>query len=313
MFCFIKKLINEYFYVKLIVKIVGKAVYVLEYPDFYQLMSGWQHLTFEQSVDLCPGFSIDEKNQLKEYLKHQPKGVESPDQSLLYKNMVGTCVEGLDVTDDERIGIFYTDMFHQMLEHGHCQPGCYMLCVVRKANQLCSIPDWRTGIVPTWNQNFDFMVKVIGRSFRNLPSFIREPSLVGVLKQVFRGCECFCSTANDDKNTHTDIWLKWNKQWYHVWSYQSTKKGLANGVAKFSGGRGGLVDGNHILLPFDRTNPFQADTYLGWQTYNLDYIKPLLGLVESYQYDDYKDIMAKHKLDPTFLKIYMEQIHIVRK
>ena len=211
-------------------------------------------------------------------------------QKLFDKPMNGYSSEGLRKTEIEKLGIAYVDLFNKL------DPIDQFWTPMDYLHELCkhnlSRRSWCEAKAKRYNMTFDQLTYLmVGRALRALPSFIREYQLSNALKVAFPRAT-FAQDPDMDKRCHCDVKMELDGETYYFWSFISSAKSIYNFVEKFEDKRTGVImDGNHLLCPFDRKEESDA-SYKGWAFYSSRYINEVKTAVyhkPRLNYDDVKD------------------------
>lgn len=114
----------------------------------------------------------------------------------------------------------------------------------------------------------------LGRALRNLPSFMREYLIAGMLAQL-DGVDIEIPSETMNAKYHVDLILKTNGKIIYVWSYLSSAHAIRRLTEnKLSGERGKILKGYNLLAPFDKAQ--DAITFHSWWVPSAAYIDQLL-------------------------------------
>ena len=111
----------------------------------------------------------------------------------------------------------------------------------------------------------------LGRSLRNLPSFLREYLLLDALKEA--GHDVRLPSVEDNAHTHVDLILHLEGREVTVWSYLKTSKAVQMLKTKIQR-RGIIRPGLNLLAPID--NKSETVSYYDWYVPSEDYVKRLI-------------------------------------
>lgn len=111
----------------------------------------------------------------------------------------------------------------------------------------------------------------LGRSLRNLPSFLREYLLVDALKEA--GYEAHIPSVEDNAKTHVDLILRLDSRELTIWSYLKTRNAVQMLKTKIRQ-RGIIRQGLNLLAPID--NKSETISYLDWYIPSEGYVKRLI-------------------------------------
>lgn len=209
-------------------------------------------------------------------------------QKLWNKPMNGNSSEGLKNTEVEKLGIAYVDLFnaldptdrfwtpldflHEMCKHNLSKRKFYEKKA--KANNM------------TFEQ---LTCRMCGRALRALPSFIREYQMSNALKTAFPKGK-FSQDPDMDKRCHCDVRMELNGEMYYFWSFISSTRSIYNFVDKFKSNRHGVIlDGHHVLCPFDRDEEKDA-SYKGWAFYSARYINEVKTAIYQKAHLNYEEV-----------------------
>jgi hypothetical protein len=209
-------------------------------------------------------------------------------QKLWNKPMNGNSSEGLKNTEIEKLGIAYVDLFNRL------DPTDQFWTPLDFLHEMCkhnlSKRKFYEHKAKVNKMTFDQLTyRMCGRALRALPSFIREYQLSNALKVKFpRGK--FSQDPDMDKRCHCDVKMELNGKVYYFWSFISSAKSIYNFVDKFKANRHGVImDGNHVLCPFDRTREKDA-SYKGWAFYSSRYVNEIQTAMFQKAHLDYDDV-----------------------
>jgi hypothetical protein len=127
----------------------------------------------------------------------------------------------------------------------------------------------------------------LGRSLRNLPSFLREYYIIDGLQQ--RGVSCYEPSPEVNANSHVDIIANVNGQEVFIWSYLNTDKSLFYLKKKLST-RGKINEGLNLLLPLQLMS--DTENIDGWLMPSCEYIDNIVKALAS-DTVSYKDASTK--------------------
>lgn len=170
----------------------------------------------------------------------------------------------------------YTEIFNQWLDMNYISPLTYIY-------KICeNIPDTLSD---------ELASGIIARGLRSFPSFFRELELAKQIESRIPGCIIYTRDTEVDVSQHTDILLEYNNSLFRLWSYQSSGKGIQNTSKRFSGIRGQIPGGMHIMCPFSRTNPDNRQKY-GWLFYSESQCCTVVDMImnDNVQIDLYKEL-----------------------
>ena len=106
----------------------------------------------------------------------------------------------------------------------------------------------------------------LGRAIRNLPSFVRETSL---LEQcISSGLSVSVPTMAENVSKHADLYLTVSGHKFAVWSFINTEKSWRAVTSKLQS-RGDDLEGTHLLAPVDLRH--DVEDCDGWLLINDDY------------------------------------------
>ena len=205
-------------------------------------------------------------------------------------NIDGRYMDGNSITNLPRInaaeennGVVpqYTEVFNQWLDMNYISPLTYIY-------QICkNIPD---------NISEELACGIIARGLRSFPSFFRELELAKQIEARIPGCIIHPRNVDMDVSEHTDILLEYNGSSYRIWSYQSTNKGLNKTSKRFSGEKGKIPEGMHIMCPFSLENPENRQNN-GWFFYSDRQCCMVVDMIinDNMQIDLYENIDMRQK------------------
>lgn len=135
-----------------------------------------------------------------------------------------------------------------------------------------------------------------GRAIGALPSYIREYQLRNALKLTFPTAR-FYQDEQMDKKFHCDIKMDLDNQTYYFWSFISSQRSITQFMDKFKNHRyGNILDGIHVLCPFDRFNERFA-TYNGWCFYSDKYIREIKNSILFKSHVNYEAVINRVTID----------------
>jgi hypothetical protein len=88
----------------------------------------------------------------------------------------------------------------------------------------------------------------LGRAVRNLPSFVREESLLQACRNA--GLQTSVPTANENFLDHADLYIETDEGTFTIWSFINTTKARKSVIYKLFN-RGHDLTGVHVLAPID--------------------------------------------------------------
>jgi len=143
----------------------------------------------------------------------------------------------------------------------------------------------------------------LGRALRNLPSFMREYLIAGMLSKR-DGIEVEIPPEDMNAEYHVDIILKTEGIKTYIWSYLTSRKAIEKLTQKkLNGQRGKILKGQNLLAPFD--NKKDAKEFHAWWVPTETYIDKLLLSLKSPTLT-YEEILASIKKNPQ--KTFSEHI-----
>ena len=212
--------------------------------------------------------------------------------NIINRYMDGNSVTNLlRIADAERNNVVvprYTEVFNQWINMSYISPLTYIY-------QICAnIPD---------NISEELACGIIARGLRAFPSFFRELELAKQIEARISGCTMHARNTEVDIVQHTDILLEYNNTLYRLWSYQSSDSGIRNTSERFSGRRGEIPNGIHIMCPFSRIN---IDNRLdnGWLFYSENQCQEVVDMIigNNMQIDLYENIDLNQNILGEYLK-----------
>lgn len=252
-------------------------------------METWANYSYTDGIRFCNGYTVEEIEQAKTILQMQ---------NLTNMMMTGYSVEGLPYKYEGSLTqISYSQIFYDVLEEGYLTPASYIMRIIRECNK-----------------HFDslgLIMGIVGRGLRSLPAFLREMDLPNKLVTHLTGAVAYRSNPEGDIIDHTDVYLEYQGECYHIWSYQSTsERALINTISKLRGDRGELLNRIYILCPFNYKDSSQYKDVFGWRLYYDDYVEKIKTLISYGVIDDYANTMTQGE---EFLKQYIKVPQIFRK
>jgi hypothetical protein len=209
-------------------------------------------------------------------------------QRLACKPMNGLCSEGLRKDEFENMGICYVDIFNLLQEREAFWTPCDILYEMCKHN--LERRDYYEKKAKKHKMSFEQVTWLMcGRALRALPSYIREYQLKNELQHAFPAAK-FSQDENLDKKFHCDIKMTLNDKDYYIWSFLYSPRSICQFADKFNNNRHGVVmDGNHLLCPFDRMAHKNA-SYKGWSFYSSQYIDEIRVALFQRECEDYHNV-----------------------
>ena len=213
------------------------------------------------------------------------------------KAMDGSSAQGLPAINEGSVPIIFSDVMHRMLD-GYISPMGYVLSLVLECT--------KQGVT-----NTEEVAGIVGRGLRALPSFFREVDLREKLAAALPNAKVKSVSANQDVADHTDVVVTYGVKLFRIWSYQCTTRGLQNTSHRLLGKRGELLDGLHVLCPFDMQDKSQLTDLCGWYLHSNSYINKVVAVITGEAADDYADVCA---MPIDLLKnTYMKEVHVILK
>lgn len=264
--------------------------------DVRTLMELWKKRTFEEEIDYFSQLQGCDKDLYTLYLEVVKM------QKLASKRMDGFSVEKLPIKFEGTTDVMFTEVFDKSIK-GYFSPGSYILYLIRECKEK--------GIKDSYE-----VAGIVGRGYRTFPAFIRELDLTFKIATELQIAECIRENTENDIVNHTDVLVKYNGELYHLWSYQSSDRGLDNTGSRLSEYRGSLPFGYHVLCPFDAFSVGGYEEADGWRFYNQAEIKMIADKIKGKKADNYSDIrkmsraaIRKYLIEPhLFCKIVKEEV-----
>ena len=150
---------------------------------------------------------------------------------------------------------------------------------------------------------------IIARGLRSFASFFRELELAKQIEARIPGCTIYARDVEVDILQHTDILLEYRNTFYRLWSYQVSPSGIANTSRRFTGMRGEIPSGIHIMCPFSRNDPENRQNQ-GWLFYSENQCRAVVDMItnNNVQIDLYENIDKRQNVLGEYLlrfnKIY---------
>jgi hypothetical protein len=260
--------------------------------EMIRTLATWDSMTFGDALAKMP---ITDKNKEAISLLY----VVIDKQRLADKKMNGFCSEGLKKDEFERMGICYVDLFNLLEQKDRFWTPCDILYELCKHN--LSRRSFYEKKAKSYKMTFDQVTWLMcGRALRALPSYIREYQLKNELQCAFPKA-IFCQSEDLDRNFHCDVKMTLSDKDYYIWSFLSSTRSICQFVDKFSNNRYGVVvDGSHILCPFDRFEHKNA-SYRGWAFYSTKYIDEVRAAIFQREHADY-DTIGESITNPSFYR-----------
>ena len=229
----------------------------------------------------------------------------------------GKSVEQLkNVYNDEDLNTFIkmTKIFSESIEISHkYSPIIYLLKICKKLIELKNIYERYN----KWNPKF---WGFLGRSYKSFASFIRDIDSKEKIKDLLSQKEKseglkFEIVQNPilDTRGHTDILIIFKKnnhtEYFRIWLYQSTTRGLKNLVQRLQGLRRELEKGFHILTPIKIYNlDIKVEDCYDWRLYSISYLDNIINIcIDCYHQRvssiiDYNDFKNRLNFDENYSK-----------
>jgi hypothetical protein len=112
----------------------------------------------------------------------------------------------------------------------------------------------------------------LGRSLRNLPSFLREYLLLDAIREA--GARVGLPSADDNAQTHVDLTLSLENRDVTIWSYMNTDKAIKMLRTKIKL-RGIIKSGFNLFAPIQTRS--ETTNYYDWHVPSADYVERLLA------------------------------------
>lgn len=132
----------------------------------------------------------------------------------------------------------------------------------------------------------DILYSTIKRTFRALPSYLREEQLYVFLQLHFPDCSVYKSETLDIKG-HADVVLETKNHTFHFWSYVNSANSCKNIIEKFTGTRGKLANVNHVLCPISVFDESECATLYDWKFYNSATLHEIILTINTQHAVDY--------------------------
>ena len=221
-------------------------------------MKDWAGMTYQEGMDRNLEIKSDERWYRASYrylrkLRLNTKMMDGYSFREIPKNNVFTRIS-------------FTAIFHSCIDDGFFSPATYFSRLVKACIDQ-PMPE---------NVGLDNLC----RGFLSFPSFIREYDLRTKIEDTIRkkGIKVESYAGPElDMGQHTDIIIVANGYPHHVWSYQSTNRGLLYAKKKLRGERGNIISGYHVLCPIDIYG--SAVDYYGWRLYSNEAIEKAADLM----------------------------------
>ncbi len=252
-------------------------------------MKAWSCYSYSDGIKFCRGYSAEEIQKANTVLQTQ---------NLTDKMMNGYSIENLPFKYEGPLQqLNYSKVFYEVLQEGYLTPASYIMRLIHECDK--------------YFDNIGVIIGIIGRGLRSFPAFLREMDLPDKLANHLKDAIAYRSNPEEDIIDHTDIYLKYEGECYHVWSYQNTsERAILNTISKLRGDRGELPSGLHLLCPFNYQDSSQYEDICGWRLYHKDYAERIKALIHNSIIDNYDRIMMQ---DEDFLKLYITIPQIFRK
>lgn len=209
-------------------------------------------------------------------------------QRLFDKPMDGKCSEGLKKDEFERMGVTYVSFVNNLEAQNRFWTPLDIIHDVCKNN--LERRDFYEKKAKKYCMTFERVTWLMcGRALRALPSYVREYQLKNSLQKAFPD-GVFIQDAELDMKYHCDIKMELNGSEYYFWSFISSPRSIYQFVDKFRSNRyGQVVDGTHVLCPFDRLVEKDA-AYKGWSFYSKEYINEVKQAIFKNEHLDYYEV-----------------------
>ena len=249
----------------------------------------WDSMTFG---DALANFEVTEENKES----YELMKVVLRRQRLLDKPMNGKLSEGLKKDEFERMGVTYVSFVNNLEAQNRFWTPLDIIHDVCKNN--LERRDFYEKKAKKYGMSFERVTWLMcGRALRALPSYIREYQLKNALQSVFPD-GIFTQDEELDLKYHCDIKMELNGQEYFFWSFISSPRSIYQFIDKFRSNRyGQVIDGTHVLCPFDRIEERGA-SYKGWCFYSKEYIEEIKRAIFQKNHLDYYEVHSGSALTP---------------
>lgn len=253
-------------------------------------MGMWRKYTYRQGMSYCEELKKDKdlSDMCRKVLR---------EQGLSETYMTGRSVEKLPVKNEGKVDIIFSELFYKEIENNYITPAKYIADIVTQCRKN-HINDIHT------------IAGIAGRGLRAFPSFVREMDLAYKLSQAFPGAGCQRTDAVRDVRDHTDVIMEYGGETYRIWSYQSSERGLQNTASRVLGNRGALLDGKHVLCPFNARNACEYEEQDGWYFYTEEYVRKVKAVIVANHPVLYREIKNRRTEE---VKKYLKNIGMFLK
>jgi hypothetical protein len=106
-----------------------------------------------------------------------------------------------------------------------------------------------------------------------------------------------------DQKCHCDIKMTMNDRDYYFWSFCSSARSIYNFADKFKGNRAGhVLNGLHVLCPFDNRAEKNKAQYKGWLFYSKKYMEGLKKSILDDEMLSYEQVLKTSVYDLDFYR-----------
>lgn len=172
--------------------------------------------------------------------------------NIIDKKINGYACEKLAKTEEGHTGIkiTYSEIFHKTIEEGNFTPVRYLLKLIDTFLKQEAPLEKLNGF--------------IARGLRTLTSFLREPDFAYNIEVYLKHFDSNTTTdlnSQQDSGDHTDILLLFKNEYYRIWLFQFSSRGLPHDIERITGKRGELPTGTHVLCPLQTELALEYDYF----------------------------------------------------
>lgn len=171
---------------------------------------------------------------------------------IINKKVNGYACEKLTKTEEGYTGvkITYSEIFHKTIEEGNFTPVRYLLKLIDTFLKQEAPLEKLNGF--------------IARGLRTLTSFLREPDFAHNIETYLKHFDPNITTSlnsKQDSGDHTDVLLFFKGEYYRIWLFQFSSRGLPHDIERITGKRGELPTGTHVLCPLQTELALEYDHF----------------------------------------------------